>query len=153
MLINVDPLWPSLQGAQGRLLAPEVAEDVLQGVSENGEDQSVVLSGYQGSGKSVVLHQLMASLIGGLSSSLSPQLEKKMIDSVWLLQGVTSHGGCTYDGRSIVCGSQALVGARLLVKENELVGGAFSCVLLNTSQLRQFSVSHMLLKVVTMVSL
>ena len=145
MLISVDPLWPSLRDAQGHLLAPEFASDVLHGASVEGEDQSIVLGGYHGSGKSVVLHQLLASLIGSLGSSLSPQLEHKLLDSMWLLEALTSHSGYTADGRSVVSGGQALVGVRLLLKDNDLVGGAFSCVLLDTSNLHQFSVSSVFL--------
>ena len=139
VLMSVDPLWPTLRrGPQATLLTPEFAADVLHGASVMREDQSVVLSGHQGSGKTVVLHQLLGSLIAGLDSSHQQQ---KVIDAMWLLQAVSSHSGSSHDGRSTVSGNQALVGVRLFVKDREFLGSAFSCVLLNTNDLCRFSVS------------
>jgi hypothetical protein len=139
VLLSVDPVWRSLPAAQGALLAPEFAADVLQNASFLGEDHSIVLCGYQGSGKTVVLHQLLASLIGGLSSK--PHLEQKVIDAMWLVQALTTQtSGMAQDGRTVASGNQALVGVRLVVKDGELLGCALSCLLLNTTNLRHFSV-------------
>lgn len=139
MLLSVDPVWRSLPAAQGALLAPEFAADVLHNASSLCEDQSIVLCGYQGSGKTVVLHQLLASLIGGLSSK--PHLEQKVIDAMWLVQALTTQtSGMAQDGHSVTSGNQALVGVRLVVKDSRLLGCAFSCLLLNTTNLRHFSV-------------
>lgn len=141
VLLNVDTLWPSLPGVQGTLLTPELATDILHNSSVTHEDQCVVLCGYEGSGKSIVHHQLLASLIGGLQSSLHPHLEQKIIHAMWLLQAFTQTGSTDSDGGSVVSGNQGLIGVRLFVKEQELIGSAFSCVLLNTTNLSQFSVS------------
>ena len=125
------------------MLAPELAAVALHGASVLREDQSIVLCGYQASGKSVVLHQLLASLLGSLSCSLSPQLDQKVVDAMWLLQAFTSQTHVTDidDGHSIAGGNQALIGVRLFVQEQELVGCAFSCILLHTADLHNFSVS------------
>lgn len=140
----MDPVWRSLPAAQGALLAPEFAADVLQNTSSLGEDYSIVLCGYQGSGKTVVLHQLLASLIGGLASK--PQLEQKVIDAMWLLQALTTQtSGLAQDGRSVASGNQALVGVRLVVKDGKLLGCALSCLLLNTTDFRHFSVRGQLI--------
>ena len=84
---------------------------------------------------------MLASLLGSLRCSLSPQLDQKVVDAVWLLQAFTSQTLATDDGGSLASGNQALVGVRLFVQEQELVGCSFSCVLLNTNDLRSFSVS------------
>lgn len=137
--MSVDPQWPTLRGtSQAALLAPEFAANVLHSASVMREDQSIVLCGYPGSGKTVVLRQVLGSLIAGLKPS---QLQQKVMDAVWLLQAVTSHSGSTQDGLSIVSGNQAVVGVRLFLKNQELLGSAFSCVLLNTTDLCNFSVS------------
>lgn len=139
VLMSVDPQWPTLRGtSQAVLLAPEFAASVLHKASVMREDQSIVLCGYPGSGKTVVLHQLLGSLIAGLEPS---HLQEKVMDAMWLLQAVTSHSGNTQDGLSIVSGNQAVVGVRLFLKHHELLGSAFSCVLLNTTDLGRFSVS------------
>ena len=141
MLLSVDPVWRSLPAAQGALLAQEFAADVLQNASALGEDHSVILCGYQGSGKTIVLHQLLASLIGGLASK--PHLEQKVIDAMWLVQALTAQtSGLTQDGHSVTSGNQAMVGMRLVVKDGQLLGCAFSCLLLNTANVRHFSVRH-----------
>ena len=143
----MDPAWRSLSAAQGALLAPEFAADVLQSASALGEDHSIILCGCQGSGKTVVLHQLLASLIGGLVSS--SHLEQRVIDAVWLLQALTTQtsGGSSRDGRSVTSGNQAMIGVRLMIKDQQLLGSAFSCILLNTSTLRDFSVSDNLVSI------
>ena len=134
-------MWPSLHGERGTMLAPELASNAVHGASVLREDQSIVICGYQASGKNVVLHQLLASLMGSLNYSLSPQLDQKVIDAMWLLEAFTSQTVATEDGGSIASGNQAMIGVRLFVQEQELVGCAFSCVLLNTENLHDFSVS------------
>ena len=141
VLLSVDPVWRSLSAAQGALLAPEFAADVLQNASVLCEDHSIILCGYQGSGKTVVLHQLLASLISGLASTA--HLEQKVIDAMWLVQALTTQtSGLAHDGHSVTSGNQAMVGVRLMVKDGQLLGSALSCLLLNTSNLRHFSVCH-----------
>lgn len=141
VLLSVDPVWRSLPATESALLVPEFAADVLQNASALGEDHSIILCGYQGGGKTVVLHQLLASLIGGLASK--PHLEQKVIDAVWLVQALTAQtSGLAQDGHSVTSGNQAMVGVRLVVKDGQLLGCAFSCLLLNTTNLRHFSVRH-----------
>ena len=129
----MDPVWKSLPAVQGALLAPEFAADVLQNASALGEDHSIILCGYQGSGKTVVLHQLLASLIGGLASK--PHLKQKVIDTMWLVQALTAQtSGLAQDGRSVTSGNQAMGGVRLVVKDG------MHCALIVTAEPWNYSI-------------